>query len=184
MMIKSALKLVCSFLFLLSSSAFAGIITTDLTEDTYFSYGGYDWTWASPVNVTNYEQSIFGGLKETNTFESASFHVGWMEIVNSAEHPDLVQLFWELTLANFTDASGNFIHSVRFWNSDFDTVNANQFANRKGAKNLNDGASDFHFETFYVRTSLAPVASVPEPTTLFIFGTSLLGLAIRKRITK
>ena len=179
-MIKSASKLLCLFLFLLSSSAYSGAITTDLTEDTYFTYGGYDWTWASSVNVTNYDLFVFGQGAISNTFEDASFHNGWMEIVNSIEHPMLEQLFSELTLANFTDGN-DIIHSAGYWNSTFITVDEDQFANRKGQKNPNDLTSDFHFETFYVRAS---VTSVPEPTTLLIFGAGLLGLGIRKKIAK
>lgn len=182
-MIKFASILLCSFL--LSSSAFAGIINSDLTEDTYFSYGGYDWTWASSINITNYERIIFGQGLVKNTFVDASFHDGWIEIVNSAEHPTLKQLFSELTLSNFLDSNDNPIHSAAYWNSTFHTVDKSQFERRKGMKNPDDSVSDFYYETFYVRvTPPAQPITVPEPTTLLIFGATLIGFSLRQRMTK
>lgn len=166
---------------LASSSAIAGLITTELSEDTYISYGGYDWTWASPVNVTNYELYDFNNGKRVNEFKSADFHTGWMEIVNTNSNPDLERLFLELELSNFTSNNGFIINSVSYWNTIITEVDVDQFGERLGKKNDLGNEQYFNYETFYVRAS---VAKVPEPTTLFIFAAGLLGFTLRKRNAK
>lgn len=182
-MIKHTFKSLIAFFLLISSSASAGLITTELTEDTYISIGGYDWTWASPVNVSDYDFFDFGNGQVTNTFKDSNFHSGWMDIVNTPNDPLLEQLFLGLTLADFTDKNGDIIHSVAYWNTDFTDVNADQFDRRAGKKNNMANSPSFFFETFYVRASVAP-ASVPEPTTLFILSAGLIGFALRKRNSK
>ena len=190
-MIKFTLKLLFPLLLLISNSAIAGLITTDLTRDTYITYEGYDWTWTSTVNTTLYKDSVFGDRTDTkeNRFEDANFHAGWMEIV-----PELETLFKALTIDLFTKTNGDFIHSLSYWNSIYTEVNASDFNLRLGAKNDNQSDTDY-YDTFYVRASVAQVpeptiyvrasvAQVPEPTTLFIFGAGLLGFAIRKRKIK
>lgn len=187
-MIKSTLKFISIFFFFASSHVYASFITSDLAKNTFITHGGYDWTWASPVNVTDYNRSDFvnGQITQiTNTFKDADFHTGWMEVVNSVANPNLEQLFSKLTLDLFTDANGNIIHSVAYWNSNFTDVNKAQFNTRLGKKNDTANSPLFYFETFYVRASLPSkptVAKVPEPTTLFIFGIGLLGFALRKRM--
>jgi len=112
-MIKFTLKLLLPLLLVISNSAFAGLITTDLTKDTYITYQGYDWTWASPVNT-----SIYKGTDPThneyvtNVFEDPSFHAGWMFIEGSK----LKELFLQLTLADF-QRNGEIVQSVAYWNS-------------------------------------------------------------------
>jgi hypothetical protein len=168
----------------MSSHAYAGYITTDLTEDNYISYQGYDWTWASPVNETNYDREDFVNGRVINTFQDADFHTGWMDIVNTIADPNLEQLFASLSLDNFKDASGNIIHSVAYWNSYFTTVDELQFGTRLGQKNDTPNSSSFYFETFYVRASVAPTTNVPEPATLFILAIGLVGVAIRQKVAK
>jgi hypothetical protein len=48
--------LVISFLFIVQARAslITSPITSDLSENSYVSFGGYDWTWASPVNIQFY----------------------------------------------------------------------------------------------------------------------------------
>lgn len=189
-MIKFTLKLLLPLLLVISNSAFAGLITTELTKDTYITYQGYDWTWASTVNTTLYTDSIFGHPADTpapeeNRFEDASFHDGWMEITNSANHPNLLALFSELLLSDFTNKdSGALIHSLSYWNSIYTDVNPDDFNYRSGAKNDEFDSFTMNFDTFYVRASLPEAAQVPEPTTLFIFAAGLVGFALRKRNAK
>ena len=184
-MIKYIFTLIIALFMMASSSASAGLITTDLTEDTYISYGGYDWTWASPVNVTNYVINDFQNGQRTNEFKDADFHAGWMEIVNSANNPDLESLFLDLELSDFIDVNNVIISSVSYWNTLFTDVDVTQFNERLGKKNDQGDDQFFNYETFYVRASntQAP-ATVPEPTTLFIFAASLAGFALRQRKTK
>jgi hypothetical protein len=182
-MIKFTLKLLLPLLLLITNSTFAGVIITDLTEDTYITYQGYDWTWASSVNTTLNSVTVFGETTEAeeNRFEDANFHAGWMEIVT----PELEVLFRELTIELFTKANGDFIHSVTYWNSIYTHVDAIDFDTRLGAKNDDSDSDTDYFETFYVRTAVVPaVAQVPEPTTLFIFAAGLLGFTLRKRNAK
>jgi hypothetical protein len=187
-MIKYSNKLLIALFCLVSSSTFASLITTELAEDSYISYGGYDWTWASSVNVTNYTKNDFfnPGTTIENTFEDASFHAGWMSF---AEGSEIDTLFQQLKLSDFM-RNGTAIHSFQYWNSYFSEVDTvfqpnhndyNEFAfdSRSGKK---DDSGNFDiFETFYVRAS---VAKVPEPTTLFIFAAGLVGFALRKRNIK
>ena len=164
-----------------SSSVFASLITDDLTPDTYITYEGYDWTWASPVNT-----SIYKGTDPThneyvtNVFEDPSFHAGWMFIEGS----ELKELFLQLTLADF-QRNGEIVQSVAYWNSDFVHVDISDFesGSKSGVKSAKESLVE-NYETFYVRASLPEAAQVPEPTTLFIFAAGLVGFALRKRNAK
>ena len=182
-MIKFTSKLLCSFLLLLSSSSFAGFITTDLAEDTYITYGGYDWTWASSVNSSNFEyKNTADGELITNILEDPTAHAGWMFIQGA----ELETLFAQLTLSQF-QVNGEIIQSAAYWNSHLIHVDVEDFGFKSGVKVADNSLLNFS-ETFYVRASLPalvlPAASVPEPTTLFIFGAALLGFGIRKRCNK
>ena len=181
-MIKFASKLLCSFLLLLSSSSFAGFITTDLAEDTYVTYGGYDWTWVSSVNSTNFEgTNPADGQFVTNVLEDPTAHAGWMFIQGT----ELETLFSQLTLSQF-QVNGEIIQSAAYWNSHFVHVDVFDFNNKSGVKVADGSIFDF-YDTFYVRASLSPVSpvtSVPEPTTLFIFGIGLVGFGLRQRTKK
>jgi hypothetical protein len=177
MMIKFTLKFFIPVLMLVSSSSFAGLITTDLAEGTYITHEGYDWTWASKVNVTNVVDG-FTGNQILNTFEDAGSHAGWMEIVNTATDPDLERLFLELTLSLFTDVNGESIHSAAYWNSTYTDVDHGSFALRSGQKNDDAGSLTAYFETFYVRVT---PSQVPEPSTIMIFAIALIALSSRKR---
>jgi hypothetical protein len=181
-MIKLIKKFVFPLLFLVSSSTFAGLITTDLAENTYISHEGYDWTWASPVNITT--QTFgggFGQLAFTNIFEDANFHAGWMDF-DEINDPDIYTLFEALTLGHFTRSDGSIIHSAAYWNSYYTEVDSTQaqFADRKGQKFESDIYEQF--ETFYVRAT--PPSQVPEPSTIMVFAIALIALSLRKRAIK
>lgn len=177
MMIKFTLKLLLPFLLLVSSSAFAGLITSDLTEDDYITYNGIDWAWASPINVTPYY---------SNLLMAPEFHDGW----RYATEEELNILRTELTIADFTrtDAFGvtYYVEAVEYWNTELTSVDIDVDDFNSGKINsmltLNM-PTEWDFETFYVRATNAN-ANVPEPTTLFIFAAGLLGFAIRKRSAK
>jgi hypothetical protein len=186
---KYSYKLITALLLIVSSATFAGYIETDLTEDTYITYGGYDWTWASSVSTTTFEGiDPATNLFVTNIFEDPSVHAGWMFV----EGIKLESLFAELTFANF-QTNGMIIQSAAYWNSDFVHVDSFNFDDRTGIK-TRDGSVRNYYETFYVRASIAQKvvrfsmaqtpAVVPEPTTLFIFAAGLVGFALRKRKIK
>lgn len=178
-MMKSTLKLLIPTLMLLASSAFADIIKTDLTENDYITYQGIDWTWASPVNVSSFYN---------NELKAPTFHTGWRYATQ--EELDILRL--ELTLANFTriDASGAayYVESVQYWNTVLSDVDSEDFVSKKINSELAPNfkkPTEWDFETFYVRvTPPAQPITVPEPTTLLIFGATLIGFSLRQRMTK
>lgn len=191
-MIKFILKFISALCLLISSHSYAGYIQTDLADGTFITYKGYDWTWASSVNVTNYRKVDFYTSEETvNTFEDATVHAGWMSFT---EGSSLDAIFQELTLADFMGSNNQIVHSIAYWNSyftDIDDVfkaahssyNPLYFAFRSGMKN--DSGTFETDETFYVRvTPPAQPITVPEPTTLLIFGATLIGFSLRQRMSK
>jgi hypothetical protein len=176
-MIKLIKKFIFPLFFLISSSAFAGLMT-DLPKSTYISKGGYDWTWASPVNQTNYSEAVgFGSVGFENIFEDASFHAGWREFDES----DIViqSIFEAFLLSDFTRIDGSIIHSAAYWNSYYTDVNIDDFSFRLGKKIESDTYK--FFETFYVRVT---PSQVPEPSTIMIFAIALIALSLRKRAIK
>ena len=174
-MIKLIKKFIFPLFFLISSSASAGLITTELTEDTYISYEGYEWTWASPVNGQTYNN---GSGLGTNTLEAPdAFGRDWMFI----EGVDLELLFTALTIDMFKNADGSLITSVLYWNSlytEIDMIEAN-FDLRSSVWNVIPIGFFDQQDTFYVR-----IAQVPEPSTLLIFAIALITLSLRKRAIK
>jgi hypothetical protein len=174
-MIKFTLKVVLAILLIISSNVFAGYITSDLTKDTYISHSGYDWTWAAPINTTNYEGLNSENEWVMNVFEDASVHTGWMFI----EGAELELLFSQLTLADF-QINGLVIQSVAYWNSEFTHVDIFDFLNKSGVKSADGGVFDY-YETFYVRASVASV-DVPEPSTLMSFTLGLIALVSKKKL--
>ncbi|MFT6208765.1 MAG: hypothetical protein ACJA0T_002689 [Colwellia sp.] len=173
-MIKSILNVLFSICIFISNQAFAGPITANLTENSYITYGGYDWTWASPVNTTKYEGiDPVTNLFVTNIFKDPSAHAGWLFI----EGNKLEGLFSTLTLADFK-RNGRVIHSAAYWNSDFTHIDTFNFNSRSGIKSL-EGSVVNYYETFYVRIA---TTKVPEPTSLLILVAALLGFIWRKPI--
>ena len=67
-MIKFSIKLAGFLAIFLSSVAHAGLITTDLTEDSYVTIGDLDWAWASRVSVHN---------DNDNELFAPTIHDGW-----------------------------------------------------------------------------------------------------------
>jgi len=189
------IKLISKFLVVLSfitaSVANAGLITSDLTEDTYITYNDIDWTWASPVNVTTWG---------TNTLYGPEQHAGW----RYASLDELNVLRYTLKLAAFTkkDANGNdtYIQSVSYWNDVFVSITEDiDPASSLSVDNFNAGMissnpdyysdglfGDVNFwERFYVRDIADRVtAQVPEPSTIMIFAIALIALSLRKRAIK
>ena len=178
MMIKFTFKLLIPALMLFTSSAFANIIVTDLTDNDYITYQGIDWTWASPLNVS---------LLYTNELKAPEFHSGW----RYASQDELDILRFELTLADFTrtNASGAsyYVESVQYWNTALTDIDPENFVSNKINSALTSNMpAEWNFETFYVRDTVStqPV-TVPEPTTLLIFSVGLLGFSsLRQRMSK
>jgi hypothetical protein len=187
---KLKLTIITVIFYCISQQAIASIITADLPENTYITYGGYDWTWASPVSVTNYSYNLRNDIESVqleNYFAGPSSHQGWMFISD-----ELSALFENLTLEDFTDTNDDIIHSFSYWNSIFSNVSElsdNDFNNvlQGSIRNfddseyynlimLEDGHDREDYETFYVRVA---VSSIPEPLTIIIFTLGIITLTIR-----
>lgn len=165
-MIKFTQLLFATFLLIQSSSAFATLITTDLSDDTYITVNGIDWTWASSVN-----SEIYG----INQLMAPSFH-GW----RFATQEEITFLKTSLTLADFTRDDGTYIHSAEYWNTQFFDINTFNFIDDAVSSNwVAQGSFNDYFETFYVRAT--QTTPVPEPTNIAIFGLGLIALACRKK---
>lgn len=176
-MIKFLLTFLVSLIFI-ATNAYSSLITGDLAQNTYVEYGGYDWTWASPVNVQYFDGENPDTLEwDTNElFGPADLdRIGWMYIQGS----ELESLFSTLPLHLFQSNDG-IINSVAYWNSVFTHVDENNFGLKSSLWVGQNSLNMFkQYETFYVRAS---VTEVPEPTTLLIFALGLLGLGLRKRL--
>jgi hypothetical protein len=176
---KLKLTIISVIFYCISQQAIAGIITADLPENTYITYGGYDWTWASPVSVTNYSYDFFNGIELVpveNYFADPTAHQGWMFISD-----ELGILFENLTLEDFTDTNDDIIHSFSYWNSHFNNVSQADIINFDireyyNLKMLEDGHRAKNYETFYVRVA---VTNIPEPLTIVFFTLGLITLTIR-----
>jgi len=173
-MIKSILKVLFSLVLFTSNQAYAGLMTANLSENSYITYGGYDWTWASPVNTTKFEGiDPATHLFVTNLFKDPSAHAGWFFI----EGNELEGLFSTLTLADF-QRNGRVIQSAAYWNSHFTHIDTVNFNSRSGIKSLKGSVVNY-YDTFYVRVA---TIKVPEPTSLLILAAALLGFIRRKPI--
>jgi len=154
------LKLVKSLLviitFVSSFASFAGLITpntSSLAQNSYVTYGGYDWTWASTFNVQfyfcdpksddntinydDYLSTVYSGNACANTFSnqlmSVGYHQGWSffeDLLPNSGTTLSVYLESFLTanktsvLDLFTDTNGNKIQSFGYWNTSINTTSA------------------------------------------------------------
>jgi hypothetical protein len=201
-MIKLILKffITCSIIF--AGTSQAGPITTDLTDDFYFSYKGIDYAWASSVNSQRvYMTSSF----EPNILLDPKTHKGW----DFATPEQLVMLTADFTgvelLEKFTRADQSFKHAFEYWNTFIDGVvsgigtdnmlfkeirsqwswvipNGEVFDDlsltEKFTQHLEIQNTNFtDYETFYVRPT-----PVPEPSTLMIFSLGLITLVSKKKV--
>lgn len=140
----------------------------------YINYKGYDWAWVSPVNL----EDFYG----QNTLYAPKLQKNW----EFADQTLLNILKTELTLANFTDINGAVIHAAQFFNSDFHSVDEDNF-------NPDSLSSEWYlpdafmpsfygqYETFYVRKTNNSTP-VPEPSTLMIFALGIIALASKKKM--
>lgn len=181
-MIKFTLKSILSILLLISSHVYAGLITTELTDEHYITYKDIDWAWASSVNVEYYYDNIL--------YAPDAFDRDW----RIATEDELNILRNELTLADFTavNESGEtyIIQALQYWNTVLTDVDEQNFID-----DLVNSAwpiiikNEYYYETFYVRNSAASLddktsAKVPETSTIMILAIGLIGLSMRKRMKK
>jgi len=164
----------------ISNVSHAGIISADidLSDDSYTTVGGLDWTWASSINV---------GSRGGNIFEDASYraHFGWRTL----RPEELIILKSDLTIDDhFRNIDRSIIQSLEYWNTDLTVLIADDIANFnsnsiKGAidNSIPSSTLYWHYETFYVRNT---PSQVPEPSTLMIFAIALIALSMRKRAIK
>jgi hypothetical protein len=144
----------------------------------YITRDGYDWVWASSVNVENFDGQ--------NTLHAPQLQKNWQ--FATGDFFDV--LIDDLTIMDFTNGDGEYIHAAQFFNSNFDEI-ADTFS--PFIFTLDFVSSEFYtfafnddeasYDTFYVRDSnLRPSLVVPEPTTLMIFTLGLIALVSKKRL--
>ncbi|GAA5137846.1 PEP-CTERM sorting domain-containing protein [Thalassotalea piscium] len=192
------IKFAHKFLFIASmfflSSAQAGLITSDLTEDNYVVIGELQWAWASPVNVE---------IWNNNTLYAPNIHTGWsyasdeqLNLLKAAIREDMLDNVFELFTR--TNANGSFyVHAFEYWNSFYSYVDTTEdveaeivrsvWAENDPLVSVNNSLAYMLMEqadTFYVRPNVqggGGSVSVPEPTTIMIFGFCLIALAVRQK---
>jgi hypothetical protein len=153
-------------------------LTADLQGINYITYQGYDWAWVSPVNIEEFAGNVLYAPEVQGNWQFAD--KGLLNILKT-----------ELTLADFTNDEGQYIHAAQYFNSMFDHIDEINFiSGYVGSEWTEPGAfyeSFFGgFETFYVRNSFAvqsaPIPStIPEPLTVLLFVCSLIILAGKLR---
>ena len=149
-----------------SSGAASGSVSTD-AGDTDFGQGSGDW-----------ELEITGG-STTGT----GIFAGGVDL--------LVSLDYDLFLNGSTTAkdSGTFYFADRNFTGQVNSANdseiylwGNNWLNKAGGSNVD---RDIHIAAGGIAMGIdlyGAARPVPEPTVLFIFGTGLLGLALRRRL--
>lgn len=211
------LKLVKSFLviitFVSSFASFAGLITpntSSLAQNSYVTYGGYDWTWASTFNVQfyfcdpksddntiNYDtylSTAYSGNACNNPFSnqlmSVAYHQGWSffeDLLPNSGSTLSVYLESFLTanqtsvLDLFTDSNGNKIQSFGYWNTSINTTSGFS-APFVSDWRTKTRAAFFDVQSVFANTVYVRKSQpVPEPSTILIFAIALLALSARSR---
>ncbi|KGJ92359.1 hypothetical protein [Colwellia psychrerythraea] len=140
-----------------------------LLDINYINYKGYDWAWVSPVNIES-----FGG----NTLYNPDLQKNWI----FADKTLLTILKTELTIADFTADNGDIIQAAKFFNSEYEHVDSDNFRPDALSSELTDPnhfLADLlqGFETFYVRealtTGVAP-SPIPEPLSILLFAVAFI----------
>jgi hypothetical protein len=146
-------------------------LSESLLGVNYITRFGYDWAWASRVNVESYVDSASG---ITNTLYRPEIQANWIFASDDLLEILRTQLFIEDFIT--TDGNDTIIQAARFFNSYYEDVYAGDFDRQRSQ--FNTGSSFFNlFDTFYVRPS-----QVPEPSTLMIFALGLIALVSKKRL--
>ena len=147
-------------------------LSANLLGVNYITYKGYDWAWASYVNVENFDVN--------NTLYAPQLQKNWGFATG-----DLFNvLINDLTIDDFKKSTGEYIHAAQFFNSDFHEVNTQftEFIFSESMVRSEWYGGDYseeraQYNTFYVRPS-----QVPEPSTLMIFALGLIALVSKKRL--
>jgi hypothetical protein len=155
----------------LSGLAVSAPVEGPLPEDTCITWNNLYWTWASPVS----EQETWFEGELLNQLYGPSFHDGW-RLATEEEWAPFFTLDGLDRLNLFTRDDGSLIESSQYWNTDFIGVDYMDMANGY----IDQGFGAGIYEMFYVRDMNS--STVPEPGTILLFSTGLLGIAISRRL--
>jgi hypothetical protein len=176
-------------------------LTEDLLNVKFITLGGWDFVWASPVNIQEYEEIL------TNTLYAPSVQKNWDFAVNHLDALDI--LINQITITHFINPTDDsIIQGTEYFNSDFHYVNEDDFDQRTYEFTPADAdpltkAFEQQSELFFVRNvadrpdapnpdepeapglpGAGDPVTVPEPTSLMIFALGLIALSVRVRLAK
>jgi len=214
------LKLV-KFLFLmttLSVSFFssAGLITpkaAPLAQNTYVSYGGYDWTWASTYNVQfyfcdpksdnstnnydNYLTSVYSSSGSacntdiSNQLMSADYHQGWSFFEDLFINTNINDYITGLATQNgillqdfFKDGNGNKVQSFDYWNTSINTTSGFNSPFASDWRNKSRAAVSFFSDPSAFANTIYVRKSQPVPEPSTIFILAIGLLGLSARLRK
>ncbi len=95
------------------------LLVSDLEGVNYITYKGWDFVWASPVNVEIHGNNL-------NILYPPSIQKNWTFLES---YPQAKSIFDnELTIENFKDSEGGIIHATQFFNNNYHYVNEMDFS--------------------------------------------------------
>jgi len=193
-MIKFFFKTLIFISLFAATSAYAGLISTDVTEDSFITRGDLDWAWASTIHLVEYQEEVGATI---NYLKEADYHAGWRvvstEKINGVSELDLLR---SLTITDFCEYDNGVIdvstciQALSFWNTELTAIadidisdfNNGWIKSKSAADNtFEENEFEWMHETFYVRNT---VSQVPEPSSIMIFAIALIALSMRKRAIK